>query len=387
MESGVEVHAASRPRPDISPLGPTYRALSLGIFAIVVVIAFEFMAVATALPVAARELGGLSFYAWALTGFLGAAMFANGVAGGVCDRIGPRPPLVTSALVVPAWLAGVGLVVGGLGMGLSMSSNSVLLFDLSPPDEQGANSAALQMSDSLGGLIVIGAGGVIYALWRHSWPALTRGRGVPCGHSMAAVTRGSVRCSIWVARVIIVADRSMPGKLTTVSSTRCRSEFDRATTRHHRSPGPVTVCASMTSGISARCSPTGSCPRAWLISRVTNAVTGKPMASGSSSGPHPRTTPARSIRSSRAWTVPRATRRRREASSTPILGSAANRWRIAESNASTAMASPSRRTPSRCQVNLVRLCRMAPLVDVPFDTLTSDEAESCTLCRVRTMMP
>jgi len=56
MESGVEVHAASRPRPDISPLGPTYRALSLGIFAIVVVIAFEFMAVATALPVAAREL-------------------------------------------------------------------------------------------------------------------------------------------------------------------------------------------------------------------------------------------------------------------------------------------------------------------------------------------
>jgi len=61
-------HPASRPRPDISPLGPTYRALSLGIFAIVVVIAFEFMAVATALPVAARELGGLSFYAWALTG-------------------------------------------------------------------------------------------------------------------------------------------------------------------------------------------------------------------------------------------------------------------------------------------------------------------------------
>jgi len=171
MESGVEVHAANLPRPDISPLDPTYRALSLGIFAIVVVIAFEFMAVATALPVAARELGGLSFYAWALTGFLGAAMFATGVAGGVCDRIGPRPPLVTSALVVPAWLAGVGLVVGGLGMGLSMSSNSVLLFDLSPPDEQGANSAALQMSDSLGGLIVIGAGGVIYALWRHSWPA------------------------------------------------------------------------------------------------------------------------------------------------------------------------------------------------------------------------
>jgi MFS family permease len=427
--------------PDSAPptggtLGSTYRLLSIGIFAMIVVIAFEFLAVATALPVAARELGGLSLYAWALTGFLGAAMFSTGVGGGVCDRVGPRLPLiggclgftggllvsglatsmtmlicgriiqglgagltivavyvvigqcypeglrpkvmsmiatawvvpsvvgpflaggltqyvswrwaflsiapavpiplavvlprirgerreapapsrrvslalgmavgagimqwagleaedrqwtlavlaaiagaglvvfgalrlfppgtlrarrglpsviafrgivaggffgcqayvplmlvehrgatptlaglavagtaigwasgswwqgrsglrtrrsglvrigasvtalgvvvtgsacvVTSALVVPAWLAGVGLLLGGLGMGLSMSSNSVLLFDLSRPEEQGRNSAALQISDSLGGLIVIGAGGVIYALWRHSWPA------------------------------------------------------------------------------------------------------------------------------------------------------------------------------------------------------------------------
>ncbi len=419
-----------------SPLSPSYRALSTGIFAVIVVIAFEFMAVATALPVAARDLGGLNLYAWALTGFLGAAMFANGVGGGLCDRIGPRLPLggggvcfalglvlsglstsmpmliagrvvqglgagftivavyvvigqtypdtlrpkvmsllstawvvpsvvgpfiagglteyvswrwaflalvplvpipllvvlpripaaarvtgkrptrirpaiamavgatvlqwagleaehrrwgiaavaalagvglaaigawrlfpdgtlqlrrglpsvvafrgviaggffaceayvplmlvehrgatptraglavaataigwasgswwqgrsalrmrrsglvrlgavvtavgvavtgsaaiVTSALVVPAGLTGVGLLVAGLGMGLSMSSNSVLLFDLSAADEQGANSAALQMSDSFGGLTVIGAAGVIYALWRNSLDA------------------------------------------------------------------------------------------------------------------------------------------------------------------------------------------------------------------------
>lgn len=436
MRTRPEERTEDPPRLGTGPLGPGYRALSLGIFAIIVVIAFEFMAVATALPVAARELGGLSFYAWALTGFLGAAMFSTGVGGGVCDRIGPRLPLaggcltfslgllvsglstsmtmlvcgrvvqglgagltvvavyvvigqcypdglrpkvmsliatawvvpsvvgpfiaggltqyvswrwaflsiaplvpiplavvlprirgagraqdsrpgrvglalamaagaaflqwagleaearrwgwasvgavagvglvvfgarrlfppgtlrlrrglpsvvafrgviaggffgcqayvplmlvehrgatptlaglavagtavgwasgswwqgrsglrmqrsglvrigagvtavgvavtgsaavVTSAVVVPAWLAGVGLAVGGLGMGLSMSSNSVLLFELSPPDQQGTNSAALQMSDSLGGLVVIGAGGVIYALWRHSWPA------------------------------------------------------------------------------------------------------------------------------------------------------------------------------------------------------------------------
>ncbi len=437
MAPGAAGSLTSRPPLETSPFHPAYRALSCGIFAMIVVIAFEFMAVATALPVAARDLGGLSLYAWALTGFLGAVMFSTGVGGGVCDRIGPRVPLlvgglcfglglvvsglstsmpmliagrvvqglgagltivavyvvigqcypeslrpkvmsliatawvvpsvvgpfvagsltqyvswrwaflslvplvplplafviprisgdrpreavaqtgripmalamavgagvlqwagleagnrnwtvaifaavvglglvsvsawrlfpagtlrlrrglpsvvafrgviaggffgceayvplmlvehrgasptlaglavactaigwasgswwqgrsslrtrrsglvrigaavtmvgvlvtgsasvVTAAVVVPAWLAGVGLAIGGLGMGLSMSSNSVLLFELSRPSEQGANSAALQMSDSLGGLVVVGAAGVVFALWRGSLPA------------------------------------------------------------------------------------------------------------------------------------------------------------------------------------------------------------------------
>nr|MBA2443789.1 MFS transporter [Nocardioidaceae bacterium] len=74
--------------------------------------------------------------------------------------------IVTSQLVVPAWVAGVGLMIGGLGMGLSMSSNAVLLFDFSPVEDRGANSAAIQMSDSLGGILVIGAAGVVYAIWR-----------------------------------------------------------------------------------------------------------------------------------------------------------------------------------------------------------------------------
>jgi MFS family permease len=418
--------------PASRPFSPEYRVLSAGIFALIVGIAFEFMAVATALPVAARELGGLGLFPWALTGFLGAAMFANGVAGEVSDRIGPKLPLaggglafgvgllvsglaptmgvliagrviqglgagfvivavyvvigncypeslrprvmsliatawvvpsvvgpfvaggltewvswrwaflflvplvplpllavlprissrrtdvrrqgrvwlagamaggaaalqwsgleaergrwltaaiavvagltlvivaalrlfppgtlwlrrglpsvvafrgvmaggffgcqayvplmlvehrgstptlaglavagtalgwstgswwqgrptqarrrsglvrigasiaavgvlvtstaaiVTDAVTVPAWVAGLGLVIGGLGMGLSMASNAVLLFDLSPPEDRGANSAAIQMSDSLGGLLVIGGAGVVYAMWHET---------------------------------------------------------------------------------------------------------------------------------------------------------------------------------------------------------------------------
>lgn len=77
--------------------------------------------------------------------------------------------VVTSAVTVPAWFAGVGLLIGGVGMGLSMASNAVLLFDYSPVADRGANSAAIQMSDSLGGLTVIGAAGVVYAVWRDSW--------------------------------------------------------------------------------------------------------------------------------------------------------------------------------------------------------------------------
>jgi MFS family permease len=93
---------------------------------------------------------------------VGAAVTALGV------LVTASSAFVTRALTVPAWLAGVGLLVGGLGMGLSMSSNAVLLFDLSPVEDRGANSAAIQMSDSLGGLLVIGAAGVVYTVWRGS---------------------------------------------------------------------------------------------------------------------------------------------------------------------------------------------------------------------------
>ncbi len=89
--------------------------LSFGIFALIVGIAFEFMAVATALPVAARELGGLGLYPWALTGFLGAAMFANGIAGELCDRLGPRLPLAAGATAFA-----LGLVISGLSQSMPM---------------------------------------------------------------------------------------------------------------------------------------------------------------------------------------------------------------------------------------------------------------------------
>ena len=105
-------NAVTRPA---SPIAPEYRVLSIGVFALIVGIAFEFMAVATALPRAARELGGLGLYAWAITGFLAAAMFANGIAGEICDRIGPRLPLAAGAAAFA-----VGLVVSGTSQSMPM---------------------------------------------------------------------------------------------------------------------------------------------------------------------------------------------------------------------------------------------------------------------------
>jgi MFS family permease len=107
--------SATVERQETSPFTADYRLLSAGVFAVIVCIAFEFMAVATALPVAARELGGLSLFPWALTGFLGAALFANGVAGELCDRIGPRTPLAFGGGAFAA-----GLVVSGLSTSMPM---------------------------------------------------------------------------------------------------------------------------------------------------------------------------------------------------------------------------------------------------------------------------
>jgi MFS family permease len=65
----------------------------------------------------------------------------------------PVPPLV----VVVTW------GFGAFGMGMLYATLGVLLLQLSPVDEQGLNSAALQVADSLGVVLCTGAAGVIFA--------------------------------------------------------------------------------------------------------------------------------------------------------------------------------------------------------------------------------
>ncbi len=89
-------------------LGPAHRWLTLGVVSVIVLVAFEAMSVATAMPVAVADLGGLRFYAWSFSGFLVTSLFAMVVAGERCDAEGPRRPLLAGVAVFA-----VGLLVAG----------------------------------------------------------------------------------------------------------------------------------------------------------------------------------------------------------------------------------------------------------------------------------
>ncbi|MFI1866806.1 MFS transporter [Streptomyces jumonjinensis] len=122
------VPADRRPR-DEGVLGRTYRALSIGIIAVVVLIAFEATAVNTAMPIAARELNGVELYAFAFSSYFTTSLFAMVLAGQWADRDGPLRPLATgiatfggglllSGVASTMWVFIAGRAVQGLGGGL-----------------------------------------------------------------------------------------------------------------------------------------------------------------------------------------------------------------------------------------------------------------------------
>lgn len=115
-----------------------YRTLTTGIVAVITVTAFEASAVVTAMPVAARELDALTWYAWTFTAFVAASLYAMVVAGQVADRVGPVRPLVLGlvALGAGSLIAGlassmelllVGRAVQGLGSGAQIVAVYVLI--------------------------------------------------------------------------------------------------------------------------------------------------------------------------------------------------------------------------------------------------------------------
>lgn len=84
-------------------------ALTLGLVLTVSITALEALAVATVLPAALREIGGLSYYGWAFTGFMLANLIGIPLSGRVVDRFGPVPPFIAGVVLFT-----VGILVSGL---------------------------------------------------------------------------------------------------------------------------------------------------------------------------------------------------------------------------------------------------------------------------------
>lgn len=84
----------------------TGRALTAGLVALVSLVAFEYMAVAVAMPVVAEELGGVRLYNLAFSGAMAAGVVGTVLGGRWSDVRGPRAPLWTGTV---AFAAGLGL--------------------------------------------------------------------------------------------------------------------------------------------------------------------------------------------------------------------------------------------------------------------------------------
>ena len=97
------------PSSSASLFDRAHRLPTAGLLMLVTFVAFESMAVATAMPTAVAELHGLAWYGWPFSAFLVASVVGMVVGGDVGDRSGPRTALLGGV----AGFA-LGLLAGGL---------------------------------------------------------------------------------------------------------------------------------------------------------------------------------------------------------------------------------------------------------------------------------
>ena len=115
------------PTPGV--FAPAYRLISVAVIAMVTIVAFEFMAISTAMPAAAEELGALRSYGLAFSVMLTGQLLGIVLAGVWSDRSGPLPGIYAGQLLFASGAAICGLAttfpvllvgraVTGLGAGL-----------------------------------------------------------------------------------------------------------------------------------------------------------------------------------------------------------------------------------------------------------------------------
>jgi len=141
--SEPELRPAREATPTDGILSPTYRAATIGMVALISLIAFEALAVTTAMPTVARELDGLKLYALAFGGVLATSVIGMTLSGRWSDRSGPAPAIWTGLVgfVAGLLIAGfahdmptllVGRLVQGFGAGCLFPALYVIVGHLYP---------------------------------------------------------------------------------------------------------------------------------------------------------------------------------------------------------------------------------------------------------------
>ncbi|HEY7207047.1 MAG TPA: MFS transporter [Gaiellaceae bacterium] len=121
----MESQAAAAPS---TVWAPEWRGLTVGLVVTVTLVASEALAVATILPLVARDLDGLSLYGWVISAFFLGTLVGLVIGGEEVDRRGPATPfavslaffaagLVTAGLAPAMWVVVTGRVLQGLGAG------------------------------------------------------------------------------------------------------------------------------------------------------------------------------------------------------------------------------------------------------------------------------
>jgi MFS family permease len=112
-----------------------YRWVTLGMLLLIMLAAFEALAVTTIMPAVSHELDGAALYAFAFAGPLAVSVVGMVAAGAWCDRANPRNALYASVALFAIGLVVVGtaptmgvLVVGRLIHGLGGGALTVALY-------------------------------------------------------------------------------------------------------------------------------------------------------------------------------------------------------------------------------------------------------------------
>jgi MFS family permease len=238
-QRSAEVSSAAQPRI----FDAEHRRVTIGIVAMILLVAFEAMAVATAMPVAARELDGLALYPWAFTAFLLASLFATVAAGELTDRYGPARPLLGAIAVFVLGLVAAGAatnmylfiagrLIQGLGGGAAIVAVYVVVARVFPESMRPRVFAAMSGAWVLPSIIGPLAAGLVteHLTWRLVFLGLVPLAVVPALLTMPAVrhlrheptTRSGGRAALAVGIAVAAASLQYAGQnpgLTALAAT------------------------------------------------------------------------------------------------------------------------------------------------------------------------